>query len=77
MKSGAIMPAEIKPYQPFYKEGTWAELTEEEYAGWVHLLTQRATHRVNLVKKLEDLINARNYLVMWIAKLEQEIKEVK
>lgn len=76
MKSGAVMPTEIKPYQPFYKEGTWSELEEEEYDWWVYLLTQRATHRTNLVKKLEDLINARNYLLMWIAKVEAEIKEV-
>ena len=60
------IPEEIEEHQGKYKEGKWATYTEEEFRWWVHLLTQRALHRSSLEKKRKDLIDARNYLLMWI-----------
>ena len=70
-------PAEIDKYQPAYMEGSWAEYTDEEYHAWVQLLTQRATHRASLEEKIKDLTHARNYLLMWLAKVEFQMKEGK
>jgi len=63
-------PKEIDQYQGDYRDGAWAEYSPEEYKWWVRLLTQRATHRTNQEKKLKDLIDARNYLLMWISREE-------
>jgi len=64
------MPKELESHQANYKQGVWANYTDEEYMWWVRLYTQRATHRSNPVKRMKDLIDARNYLLMWIAKEE-------
>ena len=64
------IPKEIEEYQKDYKEGAWATYTEEEYSWWVRLLTKRAMHRSDNKKKLKDLIDARNYLLMWIEKIK-------
>lgn len=60
-------PKEIDEYQANYMPGTWATYTPEEYYWWVRLYSQRALHRANREKMSEDLIDARNYLLMWIA----------
>lgn len=64
------IPKEIDQYQKDYRDGAWAEYSDEEYRWWVHLLTQRATHRTNQGKKIKDLTDARNYLLMWITRAE-------
>ena len=66
----AKIPEEIEQFQSNYREGTWQEYSEGEYFWWVRLLVTRATHRTGGDKKLKDLIDARNYLLMWIAVLE-------
>ena len=68
----AQMPTAIKPYQEDYKDGAWQQYSEEDYCDWVRLLMTRARHRTNLAKKQKDLIDAYNYLVMFIAKVEAE-----
>ena len=63
-------PEEIREYEQDYVEGAWAKYTEEEYSWWIRLLVQRALARTNDEKKRKDLIDARNYLLMWLAKIE-------
>ena len=65
------IPKEIKEHQGKYVEGAWATYTEEEFKWWVRLLTQRALHRSNPEERVKDLIDARNYLLMWLATLEK------
>lgn len=65
-------PKEIEQYQADYREGAWAEYSESEYRQWVNVLTIRATHRTSKDKKLKDLTDARNYLLMWIARVEAD-----
>ena len=64
------IPENIKPYQENYRDGAWQEYSEEEYRWWVVLLTQRATHRTNKEKKAKDLTDARNYLEMWLSRVQ-------
>lgn len=57
-----------------YNSGSWQDYSEPEYRQWVDLLLKRSQHRSNLGKKIKDLTDAKNYMVMLIARLE-ELKE--
>lgn len=63
-------PKEILEHSKDYKPGAWANYSEEEYMWWVRLLMKRSFHRSEQAGKVKDLTDARNYLLMWLAKFE-------
>ena len=64
-------PETIKPHAGDYKSGAWAQYSLAELGMWVHLLATRATHRDNPEKRKKDLYDARNYLDMMRARLDE------
>jgi len=64
-------PERCEPHQVDYKPRAWEAYTLAELGWWVHLLTKRAGHRSNAEKRAKDLYDAKNYLSMMEAKLEE------
>ena len=66
----AQTPAALEPHEKDYKPKAWEQYTFAELGGWVHLLTTRAGHRVKGLKRDKDLLDAKNYIEMMLAKLD-------
>ena len=64
------IPEAIKHHEEDFMPGAWQDYSEADCCTWVRLLMERAQRRTNLSKKLKDLLDAYNYLVMFIAKVE-------
>lgn len=65
-------PEEIKKHSAKFKNGSWRNYTFEELGSFVHLLTKRANHRTEQLKASKDLQDAKNYLGMMFAKLDEQ-----
>lgn len=70
-------PASIQPHQPEYKSQAWKAYTLAELGMWVHLFAKRAEHRQDMDKRRKDLYDARNYLKMMEAHLDELDRETK
>ncbi len=66
-----LIPKELKSHSSDYLPKTWQNYTFSELGWWVHLLTKRAKHRKNPAKIKKDLYDARNYLKIMSAKLDE------
>ena len=69
-------PEEIKEHAHRFKDGAWRNYSYEELANWVHNLTKRAIHRTEVMKVEKDLVDARNYLAMFVAKFEEHAEQI-
>lgn len=58
------------PHEKDYKPEAWKNYTLSELGQWVHLLAKRAEMRTG-EKRAKDLYDARNYLAMMDAKLQE------
>lgn len=67
------VPESCKPHEADYTPGSWESYTIEELAMWVVLLTKRASHRLNDVKRAKDLRDAQNYAAFLQTKIDSEI----
>jgi len=67
----AETPQGCVDHQPQYKPKAWEAYSLSELGQWVHLLTKRAEHRSDPVKKAKDMHDAQNYLDMMQAKLDE------
>lgn len=65
-------PPSLQQYANQYKDGAWRLYKMYELGNFVHLLSKRASHRADPVKRLKDLTDAQNYLDMMQAKLDWE-----
>jgi len=54
----------LEEHQEDYKPAAWIAYSLRDLGNWVHLLTERATHRTNIEKMKKDLHDANNYLFM-------------
>lgn len=63
-------PPELKSHSADYKSDAWKDYSFQELGWWVHLFAKRATHRTTIEKIKKDLYDARNYLKMMEAKLD-------
>jgi hypothetical protein len=65
-----ITPETIKTHESDYKPQAWEQYTLAELGMWVHLLATRAGQRADPEKRRKDLYDARNYLEMMRARLD-------
>ncbi len=63
-------PSHLKAHEQDYKPQAWEQYSMQELGNWVHLLSTRAVHRSDTAKMKKDLYDARNYLAMMQAKLD-------
>ena len=63
-------PSRLEAHAGDYKAQAWEQYTMDELGHWVHLMSKRAEHRADPVKKAKDLYDARSYLSMMDAKLK-------
>ena len=63
-------PPELEPFEVEYRDQAWKEYSLYELGHFVHLLAKRATHRSDPEKRAKDLRDARNYLRMMEAHLD-------
>ena len=70
-----MKPECIEKYQEDYKEGTWKDYTYSQLGYWVELLMIRASHRANDERRDKDINDARNYLAIMQAKINEEVVE--
>lgn len=71
----ADTPEQIKQHSDKYKNGSWEDYTPEQLAHWVINMGIRATHRSNREKARKDIEDARTYLSMLEAWLEEREDE--
>lgn len=69
-------PEEIKIHSQNFHNGSWRNYTFQELGNFVHLLTKRANHRTDANKAIKDLTDAKNYLIMMEAKLEEQTEGI-
>jgi len=64
-----LLPKNLKESED-YEGGSWhADYTLQELGNWVHLLDKRAKHRFKKEEKIKNLTNARNYITIMEAML--------
>lgn len=64
-------PERIKEHAADYQDRAWLRYTPEELGQWVALLLKRSTHRADPDKRAKDVRDARNYLAMLEAHVEE------
>ncbi len=64
-------PTQVARHDADYKPGAWKEYTLQELGAWVALLAKRATHRSTFEKRDKDIRDARTYLAMMSAHLDE------
>lgn len=72
----AVTPASIEKHIPDYQPAAWEAYTLSELGNFVHLLAKRAEHRANKDKQIKDVYDAKNYLSMMVAKLDELEKKL-
>ena len=66
-------PTEIEKHEDKYKKEAWRAYDLSELGMWAHLFVKRSAHRTDFDKKIKDLTDAKNYLAMAVAIVEEEI----
>lgn len=73
----ADTPEQIKEHSSKYKNKSWENYTPEQLSHWVINMGIRATHRTEEHKAKKDIQDARNYLAMLEAWLDEQEKQSK
>lgn len=64
-------PEGLAEHSVDYQDRAWLRYTPSELGQWVALLLTRSSHRANREKRAKDIHDARNYLSMLEAHVEQ------
>jgi hypothetical protein len=62
---------DIAKHEDEYKPSAWEAYSIFDLGCWVHVLASRAKHRAKPEGKAQDIYDARNYLAMMSAKLDE------